>query len=293
MARARTVAMADGGAMPLMDHLRELRSRIFKALIAVVIASVVSWIYYRQIFDFIVGPIEDVKDKLEAQGTQVDLILTGVTAAFMLQVKISLLAGFILASPIWIYQLWAFVTPGLHKHERRYALVFMIFAVPLFLVGVAVAIWIMPKGLGILIGFAPEQVNQFLTVDGYLSFVIRMVTVFGLGFLMPVLIVGLNFLGILPASAIRRTWRWTVIGVFLFAAIATPTPDPFSMLLLASPLLLLILIAFGICLLNDRRRRRQSDELSYSALSDDEASPIEGPDDIGGVTPIDDPDQDE
>ncbi|MFL6180393.1 MAG: twin-arginine translocase subunit TatC, partial [Actinomycetes bacterium] len=241
MARARTVAMADGGAMPLMDHLRELRSRIFKALVAVVIAAVVSWIYYRQIFDFIVGPIEDVKDKLEAQGTQVDLILTGVTAAFMLQVKISLLAGFILASPIWIYQLWAFVTPGLHKHERRYALVFMIFAVPLFLVGVAVAIWIMPKGLGILIGFAPEQVNQFLTVDGYLSFVIRMVTVFGLGFLMPVLIVGLNFMGILPASAIRRTWRWTVIGVFLFAAIATPTPDPFSMLLLASPLLLLIL----------------------------------------------------
>jgi sec-independent protein translocase protein TatC len=289
VARARTVAMADGGAMPLMDHLRELRSRIFKALLAVVIAGVISWIYYEQIFDFIVGPIEDVKDKLEAQGTEVDLILTGVTAAFMLQVKISLLAGFILASPVWIYQLWAFVTPGLHKHERRYALVFMIFAVPLFLVGVAVAIWIMPKGLGILIGFAPEQVNQFLTVDGYLSFVIRMVTVFGLGFLMPVLIVGLNFMGILPASAIRRTWRWTVIGVFLFAAIATPTPDPFSMLLLASPLLLLILIAFGICLLNDRRRRRQSDQLDYAALSDDEASPIERPDDIDGVDSVEGP----
>lgn len=280
--------MADGGAMPLMDHLRELRSRIFKSLIAVLIATAVSWAYYRDIFDFIVGPIVDVEGQLEAEGIQVDLILTGVTAAFMLQVKISLLAGFILASPVWIYQLWAFVTPGLHKHERRYALLFMFFAVPLFLAGVAFAIWVMPKGLGILIGFAPEQVSAFLTVDGYLTFVIRMVTVFGLGFLMPVVIVALNFIGILTAAAIRRTWRWTVIGVFLFAAVATPTPDPFSMLLLATPLLMLILFAFGICLLNDRRRGRLA-RADYSELSDDEASAIEGPDDIDGVEPIEPP----
>jgi sec-independent protein translocase protein TatC len=250
----------------------------------------VSWAYYNQIFEFIVGPIEAVKERLEAQGTEVDLILTGVTAAFMLQVKVSLLAGFILASPIWIYQLWAFVTPGLHRHERRYALVFMVFAVPLFLTGVAFAIWIMPKGLGILIGFAPEQVSAFLTVDGYLTFVIRMVIVFGLGFLMPVLIVALNFMGILSAKSIRRTWRWTIIGVFLFAAIATPTPDPFSMLLLAIPLLLLILLAFGICLLNDRRRGRNGDGLDYDSLADDEASSIGGADDIDGVDPIDRPD---
>ena len=275
--------------MPLMDHLRELRSRIFKALIAVLLATVVCWVYYRQIFDFIVAPIVAVEDKLEAQGTEVDLILTGVTAAFMLQVKVSLLAGFIVASPVWIYQLWAFITPGLHKHERRYALLFLLFAVPLFLAGVAFAIWVMPKGLGILIGFAPEQVSAFLTVDGYLTFVIRMVTVFGLGFLMPVVIVALNFIGILTAAAIRRTWRWTFIGVFVFAAVATPTPDPFSMLLLATPLLLLILLAFGICLLNDRRRGRLSGDPDHERLSDDEASSIEGPEDIDGPQSIEGP----
>ena len=291
MTQASTAATPNDGAMPLMDHLRELRSRIFKALLGIIIGAAVAWAFYEQIFEFIVDPIETVADDFEARGYNVELTLTGVTAPFLLQVKISLMAGFILASPVWIYQLWSFVTPGLHKHERRYALLFLFFAVPLFLAGVAMALWIMPKGLSILLGFVPsESVSSFLSVDGYLSFAIRVMTVFGLGFLLPVVIVGLNFMGMLSADAIRRSWRWSIIGVFLFAAVATPTPDPFTMLMLAVPLLVLILIAFGICLLNDRRKARRSTEPDYDSLSDDEASPIDGAEGVDGVTPIDRPD---
>lgn len=276
--------------MPLMAHLRELRSRIFKALIAIAIGAVIGWIFYEPIFEFVVAPLKDIADELEARGLTVELTLTSVTAPFTLQLRIAALTGMILASPVWIYQIWAFVTPGLHKHERRYGYAFMITAVPLFLAGVGIALWVLPKGLQLLLGFTPESVSNFLPVDTYLSFLVRTILVFGIGFLVPIFIVGLNLVGILSADAIKRSWRWTVLGVFLFGAVATPTGDPLSMMLLAGPMLVLILIAFGFCLLNDRRRRRRSSEPDYDDLADDEASPIGGPDDVGGVTPIHKPD---
>ena len=276
--------------MPLMEHLRELRSRILKSFIAILIGAIIGWIYYEPIFDFIIAPLKEVAADLDAKGLTVQLTLTSVTSPFTLQIRISAMAGVVLASPVWIYQIWAFITPGLHKHERRYAYAFLFTAVPLFLAGIGVALWVLPKGLALLIGFTPVGVDNLLPVDTYLSFLVRTMIVFGIGFLVPIFIVGLNLVGILPANAIRRSWRWTILAVFLFGAIATPTGDPLSMMLLAGPMLILILIAFGICLLNDRRRRRRSSEPDYDALSDDEASSIGGPDDVGGVTPIDDPD---
>ncbi len=291
MARARGQAeVADGGAMPLMAHLRELRSRIFKALFAILLGAIVGWIYYVPIFDFIVEPLKDVADELAAEGLNVELTLTSVTSPFTLQLRISALAGVILASPVWIYQIWAFVTPGLHKHEKRYGYAFMVTAVPLFLAGVLAALWVLPKGLELLIGFTPESVSNLLPVDSYLSFLVRTMLVFGIGFLVPIFIVGLNLVGILSADAIRRSWRWTVLAVFLFGAIATPTGDPLSMMLLAGPMLILILLAFGFALLNDRRKSRRSTEPDYDSLSDDEASPISDADGVDGVTPIDRPD---
>ena len=275
--------------MPLMAHLRELRSRLVKSVIAISIGAVVGWIFYEPIFDFIVAPLTDVADDLAAKGLKVELTLTSVTSPFTLQVRISALAGIVLASPVWIYQLWAFVTPGLHKHEKRYAYAFMFTSVPLFLAGMGVALWVLPKGLALLIGFTPEQVSNLLGVDTYLSFLIRTMLVFGIGFLVPIFVVALNLVGILSADAIRRSWRWTILAVFLFGAIATPTGDPLSMMLLAGPMLVLILIAFGLCLLNDRRRSRRSTEPDYDSLSDDEASPLGGPDDDEGTTPIDPP----
>ncbi|MEO8106534.1 MAG: twin-arginine translocase subunit TatC [Actinomycetes bacterium] len=273
-----------------MEHLRELRSRIFKALIAVFLGSVVGWIFYEPIFNFISEPILEVADKLGDEGYNIELVLSGVAQAFLLQLKIATMAGVVLSSPIWIYQLWAFVTPGLHRHERRYALGFLAAAVPLFLLGVGLALWVLPKGLSILIGFTPQTVSNFLAVDTYLSFLMRLVIVFGISFLTPVLIVALNFMGILRAETILRSWRWTIVGVFVFAAVATPTPDPFTMLLLATPILVLISIAFGIALLNDRRRARSGDGIDYDSLDDDEASPIGAAGGLDGVTPIDAPD---
>lgn len=291
MARVRDQAeVADGGAMPLMAHLRELRSRIFKALLAVVIGAVVGWVFYEPIFHFIIEPIESVAEELRAEGQDVRITLGSVTSPFTLQLKIAAATGIVLASPVWIYQLWAFVTPGLHRHERRYGYAFMFTAVPLFLAGVAVALWVLPKGLELLLGFTPEGVSNFLTADNYLSFLVRTMLVFGIGFLVPIFIVGLNLVGILSADAIRRSWRWTVLAVFLFGAIATPTGDPLSMMLLAGPMLILILLAFGFALLNDRRKSRRSTEPDYDSLADDEASPIGDADGVDGVTPIDRPD---
>lgn len=272
--------------MPLMAHLRELRSRLFKGLLAIGLGAVVGWVYYTQIFEFITAPVTDVAAQLRAEGYNVELTLTGVTQAFTLQLRIAFLSGIVLASPFWIYQIWAFITPGLYRNERRYAMLFVAAAVPLFLGGVAVALWVLPKGLELLIGFTPQSVSNLLSVDTYLSFLIRTVIVFGIGFLTPIFIVALNLVGILSAEAIRRSWRWTVLGVFLFGAIATPTGDPLSMMLLAGPMLVLILAAFGFCLLNDRRRARRRKELGYDDLSDDEAAPIEAP------APIDAPDAD-
>jgi sec-independent protein translocase protein TatC len=236
-----------------------------------------------------VRPLEAVADSFADRGLTVELTLTSVTSPFTLQLKVAALAGIALASPIWIYQLWAFIMPALHRHERRYAFAFLITAVPLFLGGMAVALWVLPKGLELLIGFTPESVSNLLPVDTYLSFLVRTMLVFGVGFLVPIFVVALNFVGLLSADAIRRSWRWTVLGVFLFGAIATPTGDPISMMLLAGPMLLLIMIAFGICLLNDRRRARNSSEPDYDSLDDDEASPIAGPGGVGGASPIEAP----
>jgi sec-independent protein translocase protein TatC len=269
-----------------MDHLRELRSRIFKSLIAISIGAVVGWIYFDEIFAWMVDPLKSIANDLAAKGLTVELTLTSVTAPFTLQLRISAMAGVVLASPIWIYQIWAFITPALHKRERRYAYAFIFTAVPLFLAGVVAALWVLPKGLQLLIGFTPESVSNLLPVDTYLMFLVRTMIVFGIGFLIPIFIVALNMIGVLSADAIRRSWRWTVLAVFLFGAIATPTGDPLSMMLLAGPMLVLILIAFSICLLNDRRRARRSSEPDYDSMSDDEASPIGGAGDIDGVSPI-------
>lgn len=263
--------------MPLRDHLRELRKRLVISLIAIAAGSVVGWVYYTQIFDIISQPIQNVVTEAAQQGRDVRLVMSGVTDAFMLQVKVAVMAGLVIASPVWIYQLWAFVTPGLHAKERRWVYVFVVISVPLFLAGVVLAYVLMPKGLEVLLGFTPENVGNYLPVDRYLSFFIRMVIVFGIGFLTPLFIVGLNMVGILSGKRLASAWRYIIFGVFIFAAVATPTGDPITMMLLATPVLLLVGAAVVFCLLNDRRRRRNGAEPEYDEFDDDEASPITEP----------------
>lgn len=276
--------------MPLLDHLRELRNRLLKAFLAISLGAVVGWVYYDPIFEFLTAPMEQVIEEAEAAGQVVTLVISGIGQPFVLQMQVAAVVGLVLSAPLWIYQLWAFVTPGLHRKERRYTLLFVAAATPLFLAGMAVGYLVLPKALSLLLGFTPENLSNLPTINEYLSFVIRMLLVFGLGFLAPLFVVSLNLVGVLSAENLRKTWRWTVLGVFLFAAVATPTGDPITMALLAAPILVLMGIAFGIAYLNDRRRARRSSEPDYDDLDDDAASPIGTPGRIEAPSAIEDED---
>ena len=268
--------------MPLAEHLRELRSRLVKSGIAIVAGMIVGWVLYPTIFALLSAPFEGAVAQAQAEGRDVTLALTGVTDPFVLQLQVAAIAGIVISSPVWLYQLWRFVTPGLHKHEKRWGIAFVAVATPLFAAGTVLAYLVLPIGLEILLGFTPENVENIVSVDRYLSFFLRTVVVFGVGFLTPLLIVTLNFAGVLSGKRLVSWWRWIIFTVFIFAAVATPTGDPINLALLAGPILLLVVIAIGISLLNDKRRARKGLlEPDYEQWDDDEASPLEtSPSDI-------------
>ena len=262
--------------MSLGEHLRELRSRLVKSGIAVVLGMVVGWIIYPQTFRFLSAPFEGAVQQAQDQGRDVTLALTGVTDPFVLQLQVAAITGILLAAPIWLYQLWRFVTPGLHKHEKKWGIAFVVVATPLFFSGAVLAYVVLPLGLEILLGFTPENVENIVSVDRYLSFFLRVIIVFGIGFLIPLLIVTLNFAGVLSGKRLASWWRWIVFLTFVFAAVATPTGDPINLILLAGPILILVMGAVGIALLNDRRRaKRKGVEPDYQSWDDDETSPLE------------------
>lgn len=275
-------------AMPLTEHLRELRGRLVKSGIAFAVGLVIGWVYYAQIFAWLSAPFDAVVEDARAEGRDVTLALTGVADPFVLQMQVAAVAGLVLAAPVWLYQLWRFVTPGMHRHERRWAIGFAAVATPLFFAGAMLAYWVMPLGLAILFGFTPEGVENIVSVDRYLSFFLRMVLVFGIGFLVPLLLVLLNFAGVLTGRKMISWWRWIVVIVLVFAAVATPTGDPINLMLLAGPIFILVMLAVGVSLLNDRRRSRRRTEPDYSAYDDDETSPLEDPVDLGddSIDPI-------
>jgi sec-independent protein translocase protein TatC len=283
---------ARSAAMPLTEHLRELRNRLVKSGIAIAIGMVIGWIYYPQLFTWLSEPFMGAVVQARAEGRQVTLALTGVADPFVLQMQVAAVAGLVISAPVWLYQLWRFVTPGLRKHERRWAVGFAAVATPLFLAGVALAYTVLPYGLQVLLGFTPENVENIVSVDRYLSFFIRTILIFGVGFLVPLLLVLLNFAGVLKGKQLVGWWRWIIIIVMVFAAVATPTGDPINLMLLAGPILILVMIAVGICVLNDKRRerRRRGSDTDFDGLSDDEASPLdESPSALDEVpTPLDD-----
>ena len=259
--------------MSLIEHLRELRNRLFKASLAIVIGTVIAWSFYPRIFEILSQPVTTIVDQAQANGRDVRLVLGGVADAFVLQIKVSVVASMLVTSPIWIYQLWRFITPGLYRKEKLRAYLFAGVATPLFVSGAVLAYIFLPIGLNLLFGFTPAGVGNYVPVDRYLSFFLRMVLVFGISFLAPLFIVMLNMFDVLEAKAITSRWRVVVLVVFAFAAIATPTGDPVNMTLLAVPVLLLISIATFIAWINDKRRARTRASDPVLGLSDDEASP--------------------
>jgi sec-independent protein translocase protein TatC len=277
MAAATTSAQgaAEGGRMTLVEHLRELRNRVFKGALVIFVATCASWFFYDELLGLLVGPYEAATQFSSEQLDQ-KLVQGTIAGPFILQMKICGLAGLVLASPVWLYQVWAFIMPGLHRHERKWTLVFAAVAGPLFMAGVVLGYLVLPKGIDMLLGFTGPDIANYIDVNGYLSFALRMLMAFGVAFEIPLFVILLNLAGVISGEQLKHARRWIVLLAFIFAAVATPSADPFSMLALAIPMTLLFLLSEMIAHLVDRRRLRRA---GYEGLSADEASTLEFDDD--------------
>src|SRR5215207_2212159 len=264
---------APGGTMPLVGHLRELRRRLTIGVFAILVGTVIGWLIYPTVFDIIKQPyVDGIAPLLERKGFEAKLVLNGgVGSAFSFQLKLSLVIGLVISSPIWIGQIWAFVLPALHRNEKRWVYLLTATGVPLFLGGMLVGYLVLPKGIEVLIGFAPDSIDVLLSLGDYLSFLLRTLLVFGIAAEIPLVVVMLNRLGIVSARQLARARPWTIIGIFIFAAIATPSTDPLTMLFLAIPMTLLYLISEVIAKLTDRRKAK----VAPQELEDDELSSLD------------------
>jgi sec-independent protein translocase protein TatC len=262
---------AESGRMTLVEHLRELRNRVFKSVIAIVVLTVVAWFFYDNLLELLTAPYRAATTLTDRELDQ-KLVQDSVAGPFILQMKIAGLAGLVLASPVWLYQAWAFVMPGLHRNERKWTLVFAAVAGPLFMAGVLLGYAVLPRGISVLLGFTGPDIANYVNILGYLSFVLRMLIAFGIAFEIPLFVVLLNLAGVVSAQTLARSRRWIILVAFIFAAIATPSADPFSMLALAIPLTILFLVSEMVAHAIDRRRARRN---SFGGLGDDETSELD------------------
>jgi sec-independent protein translocase protein TatC len=258
--------------MALVDHLRELRARILKVAVRLVVGTTIAWFFYAQLFDLILAPYRDAKVALHGS-VNTEPVIIGAGAPLMLQLKICCLAAVVLGSPFWLYQIWAFIVPGLHPHEKRWTRLFAAVAGPLFMAGVAVGYYVLPKGLAVLISFTPGHVQNLVEFGDYFQFFTRMMLVFGVAFEIPLFVVLLNLAGVVSGKALAQYRPWIIVGVFVFAAVATPSTDPFSMLMLAIPMTVLFLVSEVIARVVDRRRAGRRE--SFDDVDDDAPSPLE------------------
>lgn len=246
--------------MPLFEHLRELRRRTVYASIIILLASGVGWYFYNQIITTLARPVCDLNAAKFSQSTHCGaLYINGVLGPLNLQIKVALLTGLIISAPLWLYQIWAFISPGLHRKERRYSILFLACATPFFAAGATLGYLILPVAIKVLFGFTPHSLTNLVRFDDYLDFVLRVILLFGLAFELPVFLVALNLIGFISGKAILRPWRIWVFGITLFVAGFTPTGDPLTMALLALPLCAFYFLAGGIALLVDRRRAKRVD----------------------------------
>jgi sec-independent protein translocase protein TatC len=266
--------------MSLMEHIRELRNRLLKALLGLALGMVVGWIFFNPVWAFIEKPYCKIPQKNRLLNTHgCTLVVNGLFDGFFIHLKIIFVVGLIVSSPVWFYQLWAFIAPGLYARERRWTWAFVGAAVPLFLLGGAFAYEAMTRGLHFLLSLVPHNAVALITVDTYLSYAMAMLLIFGLAFELPLAMVMLNAAGVLTHARMRKWRRLIIFAVFAFAAVATPSPDPFSMLLLAVPCVILVELAEVFAWANDRRRARRPS--MYAGLDDDEISPLDFDDSIG------------
>jgi len=259
--------------MPLMEHLRELRNRVIKIAIAITIGAIIGWLIYQPVFRFIEAPFCRLPASIRlipgAAGGSCSnrLFVTGIFDALFLKLQISIAVGVIMSSPVWLYQVWAFIAPGLYTRERRWAYYFVGAAIPLFAIGATIAYFAMTKGLHFLLGVVPHNVTPLITINTYLSYAGAMLLIFGLAFELPLVFVLLNMAGVLTHERFRKWRRVIIFLVFAFAAIFTPSPDPISMLLLAVPCVVLVEASEVFAWANDRRRAKRG-SLAFPGLTD-------------------------
>jgi sec-independent protein translocase protein TatC len=265
------------GRMPLIDHIRELRNRIVKIALGLAVGMVVGFVFFNPVWRIIERPLCSANIRGYTGCTKLgvnELALDGPIDPFYLRVKVALIVAVIVSSPVWLYQIWAFIAPGLYAREKRWSYLFLGTAVPLFLVGNLLAYWSLGRSMHYLLGLAPTGVANIVEVDQYMSFVVTMLVAFGIAFEVPLLIIMLNLAGILTHQRFRKWRRVMIFCVFLIAGIANPSPDPTTMLILGGCCAALVEVAEFIVWSNDRRRARLHPN-PYAGLADDEASPIE------------------
>ena len=252
------MAPANEARMPLLDHLRELRKRVLRSAIAVLIAFGGGWYFYNPIISTLAKPVCDLKAAQEAGSASCGaLYISGVLGPLDLQIKVALLAGIIVSAPFWLYQLWAFIAPALHRKEKRTSVLFVAAATPFFAMGAALGYFILPVAIKALFGFTPESISNLVRFDDYLDFVLRLILLVGLAFELPIFLLTFNLIGFLRGKTILRPWRGWVFGIFLMVAAFSPTADPLSMVLLAAPLILLYFMAGANAVQEEKRRDKK------------------------------------
>jgi sec-independent protein translocase protein TatC len=248
------------GTMTLFEHLRELRYRLVVSVLAILVGMIVAWFFRYDLLDILQRPYFQAIAALKAQhpGTDTSLVNINLTSPLALSLKVAALAGAIATAPIWLYQLWAFVVPGLMAKEKKWALIFIAAATPMFIGGVAVAYIVLPKAITVLLSFTQAGVTNLQDINAYLSFLLRLMVVFGIAFLIPLVVLMLNIVGVIKATQLAKYRTLVIFGTFVFGAVATPSTDPFSMLALALPMTLLFIGTEVIAHILDRRKARRA-----------------------------------
>jgi sec-independent protein translocase protein TatC len=263
------------GRMALSDHFRELRARLIRSALVLVVLFFVAIFFYDQLLELVQHPYNQAQEQLRASGTRTEAVVNNATGGLLLQMKLCGVVALIAASPYWLYQIWAFVLPGLHPNEKKYTRMFAAVAGPLFIGGVALGYYVLPTGLHVLISFTPKGVTNLIDFTNYFSFLIRMLLIFGIAMEIPLFVLLLNLAGIVSGQQIGRARAWIIVGTMVFAAVATPSTDPFSMLMLAIPMLLLFALSEIAARILDRIRGKGAHRPDRTdQWADDQASPL-------------------